>query len=190
VIRFALFRAHSVLNDTDWQKDTSKRRQIKGECYHLELNDAMAGLAERCKSVRQHRLRKSTAALAAALREIGIEASDASVSRYERGERTPGADYLLGLLALDPQLAPEWLATGEGPVERRPDGDTSAAQILVELDAFVDQARDRYRVTRTVASMADVELLREALARAEQILDQKGTAEPADSKQSNEKRPA
>ena len=84
-------------------------------------------LGERIKLVRGEMSRDKFAPL------TGV--SKNSLVFYEKGEREPGANYLLDIIKLFPNINPLWLLTGEGKME-------VAYEALDALGAIFDEKKE------------------------------------------------
>lgn len=80
-----------------------------------------AQLARRLKELREKELRLSTQEMADRLGALGVETSNASVSRYESGMRLPPIDYLCGVAMLT-GVSLDWLVLDHGPRTRVHEG--------------------------------------------------------------------
>jgi hypothetical protein len=121
----------------------------------------------------------TTKRLAELLKETGIDASDATVSRYERapadGGRIAGVDYVIGLVHLAAQQGTRvswtWLMTGEGEPDRAEEG--TAAELIDELLAAVLVLRNRFVHGETASRRRQKQqhsALLAAVARAEAMI--------------------
>jgi len=100
----------------------------------------LAEVGKRLKAVRERHLHLRTKEMAAALARLGVETSDASVSRYETGTRMPPADYIWGVSMLA-GISAHWLLTGEGGMERW--SESNLETFYNRVAALVDQIRER-----------------------------------------------
>lgn len=77
------------------------------------------GVSERIKKIRGEKSQEEFSA------EVGVHKN--TLSRWERGERTPDHNDLIRLLEIHPEINPAWLLTGENPM-RRTDAEGRAHQ--------------------------------------------------------------
>lgn len=69
-------------------------------------------IGERLKSIREPTSREAFCEI------VGV--SKNTIVNYEKGSRTPDAEFLNRIVSLHPEINPAWLLTGEGPRERGP----------------------------------------------------------------------
>jgi len=139
-------------------------------------------VSERLKWVRLNRIpgRPGTHKLAPMLAAIGVEASSASISRYERpaskGGRVPSADYIIGICKLG-NADPLWVLFGVGSRDLRTgEADSEVRELLSELKAFIEASEVKYLGATSGesaghGSVVDAAELRGVLQHAEELLD-------------------
>lgn len=98
-----------------------------------------AQLARRLKELREKELRISTQEMADRLGALGVETSNASVSRYESGMRLPPIDYLCGVAMLT-GVSLDWLVLDHGPRTRVHEGVDLYRAGMVDLASAVIDA--------------------------------------------------
>ena len=121
-------------------------------------------IGERLKSIREPTSREAFCEI------VGV--SKNTIVNYEKGSRTPDAEFLNRILSLHPEINPAWLLTGEGPRERGPlVNDELRHQAAESAGEYSEAPHWHLALTRAVGGIIEAEAERRLRELARKEID-------------------